>query len=337
VRPPAASLSKLWQEIEDAGTPATEKLRLREAANVGGRAVLVGIDGFGRRHVCIQTGESDRGKKDRYSRGVSIEVRELLEGGVPRDYVDVRCVLPALNELFAVVASEMVDQLRVDASQPFNTCHQTLERWRELLEKDGTGLLGREQLAALFGELLVAEELVRRRGAALRTWVGPEKAPHDFMCGKIDIEVKTSLRTAGRFIEVNGLSQLDPPAGGALYLFFTRLRFSPGRGRSVPDVVASIAEKSSDQPLLFRLLADSGYDPAHRDSYQQITFEVLEELWFAVDDAFPRLTKASFVAGNPHKAVTTIAYTLDLDAIDTPPLGKASASILDTAAAAVTP
>ena len=45
-------------------------------------------------------------------------------------------------------------------------------------------------------------------------WRGPKKALHDFVCGAIDIEVKSSLRTTETIIEVNDLKQLDPPDGG---------------------------------------------------------------------------------------------------------------------------
>ena len=331
-------VGQIWKEIEGDGVPPSARIRLRPAGTVGdGIQVLVGIDGLGHRHLCVPSPESDLGSQDRYSRGVTIEVRELHDGQGPRPYVDVECLMPALNELFAVVSEEMLDTLAVSPSKPFSVCHDVLERWRELLEKEKSPLLGREQLAALLAELLVLERLVRIRGTSVAGWVGPEKAVHDFMCGSVDLEVKSSLRTTGRIIEVHDLAQLDAPAGVALYVNFLRLRFAPQRGRSVPIVIDSILTNCADQRLLFDRLALAGYDPEQRAAYEASTFEVLEDLWYRIDDGFPRLTPRSFVDGGPPAAVTKVGYTLDLDATGSSPLDPASLGFLDQAANSFAP
>jgi hypothetical protein len=322
----------LWRELEDAGLPSAEKLRFKEAGTVGALPVLIGVDGLGHRHICVPAPDADRGKHDTHSRGVSIEVRELMAGKNRRQFVDVRCSLPGLNALFSIVADEMLGQLERDSAHPFNACHEVLERWRELLERQRGALLGREQLAALMAELLVLERLVQRHGRAIEGWVGPEKSVHDFICGNVDVEVKSSLRTAGRVIEVHDLAQLEAPAGGKLFLNFTKLRFAPGRGRSVPEIVDHIAETCSDKPQLFERLALAGYDPVDRTAYEQSTFEVVEDLWYLIDEGFPRLTRRSFVPDQPPPAVTKISYTLDLDACPVPPLDPSAGSPITVAA-----
>jgi len=334
---PAPGIALLWRELENAGLPSAEKVRFKEGGKLGDTAILVGIDGLGHRHVCVPAPDSDRGKQDTSSRGVSIEVRELLAGTEPRQFVDVKCSIPALNELFSMVAGDMLEQLARDSARPFNTCHEVLERWRELLERERGAPLGREQLAALMAELLVLERLVKRQARSVEGWLGPEKAVHDFVCGAVDLEVKSSLRTSGHVMDIHGLSQLEAPRDGALYLNFTRLRFSPGRGRSVPEVIDSIATSCSDRSLLLERLALVGYDPADRKSYEQTTFEVTEELWFIVDDAFPGITRTSFLRDEPPSAVTRIDYVLDLDASPVSPLdGTSCMCLLDEAAEAFT-
>jgi len=331
-----SKISTMWRELEALGVPTQAKLRLQEALELRGASVLVGIDGAGHRHLCIPAPKEEEGLQDRQSRGVSIEVRGLLSPGEVQLYVDVECTLPSLNELFVVLVTEMLDVLVLDPERPFAACHGVLERWRELLEKPATPLLGREQLTGLMAELLVLEALVRHRSAAVVGWTGPEKAVHDFTCGTVDIEVKSTLRTTGRLVQVHDLSQLEPPKSGALYLAFFRLRSSPGRGRAVPEQVDTIADLCADRALLFRRLSAAGYHQDSRASYEKVTFEVAEELWYLVDDEFPRLHQGvSFMPGQPHPSITKISYLLDLDGVPARPLRERPTKVIETAAEAL--
>jgi len=318
-------VAKLWADVEGKGRPSPEKLLLVEAGKASGTcAVLVGIDGQGRRHLCVSAEKEKPGQADRYSRGVTIEIRELLHDGRPQPYVDVICLIPELNELFAIVTGEMLGALQLDCASPFRKCHDVLERWRALLEKERSDLLLREELAALLAELLVLERLTATEPRALQGWLGPEKALHDFVCGRIDIEVKCTLRTSGRIIEVNDLAQLAAPPDGDLYLGVIRLQYAPKRGRSVPDVIEVLLERGVDQALLFHRLALVGYDPDFATAYRATTFEVVEEFWYRIDDAFPRITAASFRAGLPPPAVTKVSYILNLDADAPAPIADTS-------------
>src|SRR6266540_2409091 len=105
---PSKLVAKLWAELESDGVPEADKLRLREAARFGTTSILIGIDGLGHRHMCVSAPDVDAGKQDLNSRGVSIEVRVLLAGEERRQYVDVACTIPALNEMFGIVSGEMV-------------------------------------------------------------------------------------------------------------------------------------------------------------------------------------------------------------------------------------
>jgi hypothetical protein len=331
----SARVAKLWADVESKGRPAAEKLLLVEAGKASDScSVLVGIDGNERRHLCVSAPRERPGQADRYSRGVTIEVRELVQDGQLQQFIDVTCLIPELNKLFEIVTGEMLGALQADSASSFKKCHDILERWRALLEKERSGALSREELAALMAELIVLDRLTEVEVRALQGWLGPEKAVHDFVCGQIDIEVKSTLRTTGRIVEINDLAQLAAPAGGDLYLGLVRLRYAPKRGRSVPDLIDALIDRGVDEVLLFQRLASVGYDPVLAEAYRATTFEVVEEFWYRVDDAFPRITAASFRPGLPPPVVTKISYTLNLDADDPAPMAAGSLTFIKKAAEA---
>lgn len=328
------SLKALWTDVEES---------LRKAAGERGRirfletgvqttegVVLAGVGADGRRHLCIPAPGSELGQSDKLSRGVSLEVVELeTEQGNKSVYVDVACNRPELIELFVIVADEMLSEVSRTTAPAFRTCQATLQRWRDLLEREKAPLLTRDELAALLAELILLERLTRRTSDAIAWWTGPEGGVHDFVCGNTSFEVKSSQRTTGTQVEVSDLAQLtDPPGGGELYLVFTRLRHTPGRGDSVPVVVDRILASGCDPYALNERLQRIGYGVADAPAYRHITFEVVEERLWRVDASFPRLTDASFQRGGRPAQVTKVRYTLQLDSPEPKPLGPAAVELL---------
>src|SRR5690606_35855187 len=155
------------------------------------------------------------------------------DGERPVPYVDFVCTIPDLNGLFGMVASDMLGSLRRGDTDVYGRCRNVLERWRRMLGSARRGVLSEGAQAALLAELIVLERIVRIEPSGVRAWLGPEGAPHDFVCGSIDIEVKSSLKTSGDIVEINGLGQLEPKPGSELYLQFLKLLKAPGRGRSL--------------------------------------------------------------------------------------------------------
>jgi hypothetical protein len=306
-------LELAWRRVEATRIFGAGNIRLVEtgvSSQIG--SVLVGLDSRGRRHLCLPTTGSELGEKDTQSRGVIIEVVPLLEGSQPRPFVDVLCRDPKLNPLFAIVAADMLEAVKETPNAPFSTCQAILERWRQLLEKEHISLLSVEALGGLFAELLVLESLVSIHPDALSSWHGPESDVHDFVCGGVDIEVKSTRSPVANVVEVSDLTQLDSSGGVSLYLAFHRIHLAPGRGRSVPSIVYDLLELGVDRAELVRKLREYGYDQRDEGRYLDLTFDLLEERWHRIDDAFPRLGRVSFIAGHPPPEVKKIRYALDL-------------------------
>jgi hypothetical protein len=322
-----------WKTLEQRGKTGPGSIRLLETGvSTRNGKVLVGIDGRGQRHLCLATDKSELGQKDSQSRGVFIEVLELIQDEKPVPYVDVQCRDSSLHPIFAVMVSDMLDAVGQAGNAPFSTCRTVLERWRRLLLKERSSLLSREELGGLFAELLVLERLTSIRPDALRGWKGPARDLHDFVCGSVDLEVKSTQSASAYSIEISDLLQLEPPPSGSLYLGFHRIHLAPGRGRSVPAVVDDLLELGASQTELFEKLSQYGYDLRDSEAYVDQTFELLEERWFEVGSTFPRLGRSSFKDGLPPVQVRKIRYTLDLAGVTGILTSEEVASVMKTAA-----
>lgn len=332
----APELGALWRSIEDSGPLAPGSIRfLTTDLVLPTGAVLAGVDAQGHRHLCIPGRTEELGGKDEGSRGVTIEVRPLRDpAGRERAFVDVLCRRPDLSALFEVVAADILAEALKAPSSPFTVAHQVLDRWRELLEPDDEKCLGPSELAAILAELLLLEQLGQVGVPPLSTWRGPQKETHDFVCGGIDFEVKSTLTTTGRKVEIHGLSQLTPAPGAQLYLWWVRLRVSPGRGTSLPATVERLVSLGIERAQLLKRLKEVGYQQRDASRYASISFETIESDLYRVDDAFPRLTEASFTDGLPPQ-VTRVDYTLTLDAPDPKPLDETATNEVFQAAGRV--
>lgn len=274
--------------------------------------VLAGLDIHGGRHLLVPVGDTSSIREDRRSAGVQIRQSVLEEDGTSLSFLDVVCLVPKLNDLFAEVASDMLEALVVDASDPPRVCREVLEQWRELLDRPDPRLLGPQQLAGLFGELLFVRELVQRNPQhGVDAWTGPSKSQHDFTRGSLAIEVKTTTVREGRIVQIHGDEQLTAPTGGKLFLAFVRLDVEAS-GTSVPKLIEEILGQGVDRRTLLDLLSQAGYDAAKSREYERPLFAAREQRLYAVGDGFPRIVGKSFTHGRLPPGVLRLRYDIDL-------------------------
>jgi len=328
-------LAEAWAVLgAAAASEATIRVEPADVAVPDGE-VLAGLDVHGGRHLLVPVAASAAFREDRRSVGVQIRRTVLEDAGVDRHFVDVICLVPRLNDLFAEVAADMLEALLLDPGDPPRACHEILERWRELLEKPDPRLLGPQQLAGLFGELLLVRELVERSPAkGIDAWMGPSKGQHDFARGGLAVEVKTTTVREGRVVEIHGAEQLEQPNGGELLLCFVRLDVEAD-GSSVPELIDSIFELGVARRTFLDLLARGGYDPSRAAEYERPRFVVRERRFYEVAEDFPQITASSFRTGRVPPGVLRVRYDVDLTGEPPYPLDDAAIeSTLLTIAAA---
>jgi hypothetical protein len=165
--------------------PSLGSLRVRDSdVVVTTGTVLHALDADGLLHLLVPLSQDDDPTPDQRSAGVQLVPIIIAAEEGTRRYLDVVCRLPHLNALFCEVADEMLEAMHSDPIRAALACVVVLNRWRELLERRTSTLLGPQQLMGLLGELLVLEQLATRNaGAALQRWTGPTGHRFDFVAG----------------------------------------------------------------------------------------------------------------------------------------------------------
>ncbi len=267
----------------------------------------------GERHMLIPVPPRTPIDEDRVSSGVQVLAHRLLDRGSTRWFVDVVCRKPHLHELFTIILVEIVEALARDPARPDRVAARVLAAWRELLAREQSRMPGTDVLAGLFGELLELREFAGLSPHAVLSWAGPLGARHDFSVPGLALEVKTTRSRGARTFEINGLDQLDVPAGGELYLATFRLEESTGEGESLRDVVGEVLGLGVDAHALVTMLDRAGIAPDQLEALRGIRFRVVDEFVHRVDAAFPKLTRAALVGGALPPGVLSVRYQIEVE------------------------
>lgn len=206
----------------------------------------------------------------------------------------------------------IADRIQLEGLNPVAALSQTLEQWREILAVRSR--LSREAEVGLFGELTVLEALVDGDGAgAASAWRGWLHEEHDFGFPSVDLEVKTTT-SEQRVHTIHGLGQLTPTLGRDLLLLSVQVTSGGAAGRTLAELVDAI--RRAVGTAIDSALTRAGWDKETADLYRERWVVRTRAAVFAIDDAFPALTRAridgihqSFVA------LDRVDYRLRLDGV----------------------
>jgi len=221
---------------------------------------------------------------------------------------------PDFDELFGRLCQDLIDSTRDSSPEHAgDLLLRRLGRWRRLLEVGHRRTLSEAELRGLIGELwflhTVALPLVGP-AAAVKGWLGPLAAPHDFLLCALLVEIKTCVPGSDD-VTIASLQQLDA-RDAPLYLGVVRLAsvanttvgaFTPAELliRIRQDIETN---QSSVTEFEFRL-AETGY--ADDEEYTRSWYEVSGLRYFHVRQDFPRLIPSGVPDG-----VSDVSYTIDL-------------------------
>jgi hypothetical protein len=226
----------------------------------------------------------------------------------------VQLARPDFDELFGRLCQDLIDSTReATPEHGGDVLLSRLGRWRRLLEVGHRQTLSEAELRGLIGELWFLQTVALPRAgadAAVKGWLGPLAAPHDFLLGASLIEIKTCVPGSDD-VTIASLQQLDP-GGEPLYLGVVRLASATS---TTPDAFSTQAlvtrirhdiEASQAASTEFELrLAETGY--ADGEEYARAWYHVSGVRYFHIRDDFPRLVSASVPAG-----IRDVTYTVDL-------------------------
>lgn len=291
--------------------------------------IMAAVDQDGTQHVLVPVPPGTPVAPDQRSKSVTLARRELMVRGSRRLFIDVACHRVELRDVFERLAGEICERVLARPDEYRTIPQLTLSRWRQLVEA-GKEPLGESGLMGVYGELwvlrqMIAEDPLRR----IEHWVGPEREVHDFHRGAVAVEVKSSSARTGRTVEIHGAEQLAAPTAGLLYLVYVRLRESSA-GVTLRQLIEEIRSLGVDSADFERVLARTGIS----EGSDSPPFEVREELWYHVNEAFPRVVQASFVGSRVPEGVLNLSYQLSLAGPQPAPLSAdARATVLRELAA----
>ncbi|MGP5921600.1 PD-(D/E)XK motif protein [Brachybacterium alimentarium] len=222
-------------------------------------------------------------------------------------YLEVACLDARLSPTFLSLVGEMLERSDSSGRPCVDEIIAVLDAWRAALARSQQEL-NRNRAIGLFGELSVLERMAEQDPErAMRAWVGPAGAPHDFHLTN-SLEVKTYISSNSPKVTIHNIDQLDRPDWGMLHLLAVRIEESP-TGETLLDLIARLALHGVAQ---FAIAERLGVDEAVLSENQR-RFAVQETRLYQVTEMFPgirrsRLDKSSL------RGVEDVSYSLYLDA-----------------------
>lgn len=299
-------VEELWREI---ATQSSRTGLFRRIDETHPLDLYAGIDHQGKRVVLLVTKDTPAILPPPGIVEVACNQRDDQEWAII-----VQLARPDFDELFGRLCQDLIDSTR-DATPEHGgeVLLRRLGRWRRLLEVGHRRTLSEAELRGLIGELWFLQTVALHRVgavAAVKGWLGPLAAPHDFLLDASLVEIKTCVPGSDD-VTIASLQQLDG-AGEPLYLGVVRL--APATS-TTPDAFTTAElvtrirqniEASQAASTEFELrLAETGY--ADGEEYARAWYHVSGIRYFHVRDDFPRLIPAGVPAG-----IREVTYTVDL-------------------------
>lgn len=244
---------------------------------------------------------------------------ERVSPGLPGEWLGLVRQEEGGIELFSRMATDVVAAMAANATAPHQRQVQIflgrIRAWQQFMSRS-SGALSAEAELGLSGELVCLERLIAaglEPHAAVEGWRGPLDGLQDFEVGAGAIEVKSTLAHDGFPVTIMSLEQLDDSIRQPLFLFGCRFALAPD-GLSLPARIetmrAALASDPAAAALFENALLHAGFIDAHAEHYTRCLM-VAEARFLLVDEAFPRLVRASVPA-----AIRHARYEIDLDRAD---------------------
>ena len=303
-----------WRELEARPTTGEDRLRVSPLpVGTGHGPIAAAVDHEQHRHLLLPIDAQRKVRAGLDGPVLQLRKRPLEDADTYQTYADLSCLRQDLNDLFTGLCVDVLTTVEELPENPVKGLYHVLDRWKALFQKNSP-VLGPEQLAGLFAELLVLNTLLQRESSAHRLWLGPRGYRHDFSTGKTSIEVKAGTDTSNRKPRIHGLDQLEIPVDGSLCLAWYGLHriTTSGAGIGFVDLVEQTLRQCDDESALLGMLAEAGYQPFDAPRYRDVRFTIGEEKWYRVDPKFPGLTTSALISAGLPVSVFDVTYTIDL-------------------------
>lgn len=311
-------LDEIWPELErEASAGGRDGILRRRILPESDCNLFVGVEHPSRRRlllVRVNKSVADRLNNLPKSRGCTIGVAHL-----PEDPPDSLCLWLSLidqrfSDIFTSLVSDIADALHdVRGEGPIVTALiGRVQKWQSFLDRHTPEGLGEDAQRGLFGELwFLLNKLIPAVGSkeAIESWVGPNRAVHDFRLPGVSVEAKVTISKQHTKIQIANERQLDTSNVPNLLLFHLSVEPTRAAGLTLPQIVELVRQEigavSPSREQFEDLLLQAGYLDLHARTYAQPSYAKRASHLFAVRDDFPRLVEKDLPQG-----VGDIQYTV---------------------------
>lgn len=284
-------------------------LPLGATTKAGPVRLAVGSAGEARLLVPLAAGE----KISAFATGSALKIglTSLTHGQRAIRFLDVICMSLDLEAVFGEVVDDIVRRL-ADQKDGGAAVAGALDEFRELLVPPAGSEIDRSRVVGLVAELVVLNRLLDISPSAWRCWRGPAGDRHDFRARDVSLEVKASLGARTREVTINGIDQLEPPAGGSLHLAHLVLETVEGGLLTVASLGDRALLRADDPAGLRALLAAVDCTDVHDAAWNRFAFRAEAERLYRVGPGLPRIAPSSFVGGMIPAGIVDATYRIDL-------------------------
>lgn len=187
-----------------------------------------------------------------------------------------------------------------------------LVKWQSLFERFKPQGLTPEEQRGLYGELSFMRKFLQSNSDfknIVISWVGSEKQIRDYQFGRWSVEVKTTHGNNHQKVQVSNERQLDITNLDNLFLNHLSLETRQQSGETLNQIIDSVIEiLSSDFTALSQFrnkLIEAGFFDHHRQLYTDIGYFIRQELFYKVENSFPRIEE-----GDIRNGVGDVKYSI---------------------------
>lgn len=161
-------------------------------------------------------------------------------------------------------------------------------KWQNMLKKNNSGLLSKEAVKGLIGEIhFLLNYMIHKYGAenAIYSWVGIEYNIHDFITDHLWYEVK-SVKNGASTVTVSSIEQLDSDENGQLVInYFDDTSITDSNKITLNSIVHELLNININENIkimIYDKLIDYGY--VNRKEYDTIAFRFVKRKIYNINN-----------------------------------------------------
>lgn len=280
--------------------------------------VFLAIERNGLRSVLIRLGKVYSSSWGFGCNGLIASVRQLKLSSTSEVnwYIQITCQNELFHSLFNSLITELSKELYISTEPTLALVDKILKGWKKFWDDPLVNILSKEDQIGLLGELyFMFYWLFPVFGVStVNSWCGPLKLRHDFEFSRFSIEVKSTIQNRSLY-QIHGISQLEAPENGKLFLFGLQMRIEVSASITLGSLVSRISDELAyshpENEKFQELLHKWGYFSEFSEKYNEVHYEVLDQCLYIVDEGFPRVIQTMLPSAT-RQLIESMTYAVNL-------------------------